>query len=186
MQNTAMSPPQHIYQIPVQLGHLRDLYETPEFNPFVSSSEHLSGIDRISGEVRRNRPKGAVRATIYLPADRYAADLEPACQAAFRRICDLRIEQIDDELALIRQELWRSIVIGLLIWAGGLFLGLFFYSLEGLSVFFRYFVSDGLIIAGSVGLWYPVELILYEWWEQKREKKVYERMKNIEIRVACQ
>ena len=123
MQNTMLSP-HDIYHIPVRLGHLRHLYEAPDFNPFASSSEHLSGIDRISTEVRRNQPKGIVRATIYLPVDIFSADLEPVCSAA-------------------------------------------------------------LIIAGSVGLWYPVELVLYEWWEQYGEKKLYTHIKNIEIQVAC-
>lgn len=176
---------QNIYHIRVRMCHLRHLYEAPDFNPFVSNSEHLSGIDRISAEVRRYQPKGALRATIYLPVDQCSADLEPVCSAAINRICKLRIEQIEDELALIRQELWRSIFIGLLIWGAGLFLGLFFYSQEGLSPFLRYFLSDGLMIAGSVGLWYPVELVLYEWWDQYREKKLYDRIKNIEIQVAC-
>ncbi|MFM8320240.1 MAG: hypothetical protein ACKOC5_04920, partial [Chloroflexota bacterium] len=132
-----------------------------------------------------SQPKGELCATIFLPLGIFSADLQPACSAAVRRICSLRIDQIQEELILIHRDLRRSLLLGLLIWGAGLFLGLFFYSLEGLPAFLRYFLSDGLMIAGSVGLWYPVELILYEGWDQYREKKLYERIQNIEIRVAC-
>ncbi len=152
MQNTTLS---NIYQIPVRLKCLQDLYEAPDFDPFAAQSDHLSGVERIFREMRRKQPKGAVRVTISLPADRFSSDLEPACAAAVRRICDLEIEQIDDELASIRWEGTRSFLVGLLVWNVCLFLALSFGAIESLPDFPRQLISDGLIIVGWVALWYP-------------------------------
>jgi len=175
----------HIYHIPVRLGQLQDLFEAPDFNPFVAQSDYLSGVERIFREIRRKQPKDAIRATIFLPPDRFSPELEPACAAAIHRTCDIQIEQIDDELASIRWEGIRSLLVGVLVWAGCLFLALSFGAMERLAEFPRLLISDGLIIVGWVALWYPAETLLYEWWLQNRDKNVYKRIKEIEIQVAC-
>lgn len=184
MSDPAYSP-SHVHHITLRLEQLQDLYEAPDFDPFTAQSDYLSGAERIFREIRRSQPKGAVRATIYLPPDRFSPELEPACAAALQRICAIQIEQIDDELASIRWEGGRSFLVGLLVWAVCLFLALSFGAMESLAEFPRLLISDGLIIVGWVALWYPAETILYEWWLQNRDKKVYERMKEIEVRVAC-
>jgi hypothetical protein len=151
----------------------------------MAQSDHLSGIERNFREIRRRQPKKAIRATIFLPPNRFSPALEPACAAAIHRICDIQIEQIDDELASIRWEGMRALFVGVLVWAVCLFLALSFGAMERLAEFPRLLISDGLIIVGWVALWYPAETLLYEWWLQNRDKKVYERIKEIEIRVAC-
>ena len=105
--------------------------------------------------MRRKRSKGAVRAMILFPPRQISSGLEPACAAAVWRICDLAIEQIDDELASIRWEGTRSFLAGLLAWDICLFLALSFGAIESLPDFPRQLISDGLIIVGWVALWYP-------------------------------
>jgi hypothetical protein len=180
---TDMQP--DIFHIPVRLSRLSDLYEPPEFDPFVDSSEHLAGMERIFNTLRRTSRERAVRATFYLPPEQYSPDLEPACAVAVRRLCDMHIAEIDDELADIRWEGSRTLLFGLLVWAACLFLAISFEAAESLSEFSRLFFSEGLIIVGWVALWYPAEILLYEWWFHNRDKKVYARMKTIEIQVAC-
>jgi hypothetical protein len=176
--------PSNIHHITLHIKDIRQLFEESAFDPFAEQSDYLSGFERIFKDIRQKQPKGEILATISLPTDRISDDIERICAAAFRRTCDVHIEQIDDELASIRWEGTRSLWVGLVVWAACLFLALFFAELEKFPEFPRLFLSDGFIIAGWVALWYPVEIILYEWWLQLRDKKVYERMKNIKIKVV--
>ncbi len=41
--------------------------------------------------------------------------------------------------------------------------------------------SEGFLIAGWVSLWYPIEVLLYEWWPYSRENRIYERIMNMDI-----
>ncbi|MFG1463885.1 hypothetical protein V5F77_13405, partial [Xanthobacter sp. DSM 24535] len=46
-----------------------------------------------------------------------------------------------------------------------------------------YLFGEGLLIAGWVGLWHPLELLLYSWWPYSSDIKLYEKIKGMEMSV---
>jgi hypothetical protein len=42
---------------------------------------------------------------------------------------------------------------------------------------------EGLVIAGWVAMWRPMEIYLYEWWPLRRRGKVFEKLSNMPVTV---
>ena len=44
-------------------------------------------------------------------------------------------------------------------------------------------LAEGLLIAGWVALWRPLEIFLYEWWPIRAQARLFERLSEMEVRV---
>ena len=44
--------------------------------------------------------------------------------------------------------------------------------------------SEGLVIAGWVAMWRPIQIFLYEWWPILRRRKTYLGLAHTQVRVA--
>ena len=42
-------------------------------------------------------------------------------------------------------------------------------------------VTQGLTIIGWVSLWWPVEVLLYDWWPLWRDIRVYEYIQRMDV-----
>src|SRR6185295_3869631 len=90
---------------------------------------------------------------------------------------------------LLRRDLRRLLRRGLISLGIGLaFLAVFFIIAQvvgrlmgesGLATLFR----EGLIIVGWVAMWRPLEIFLYDWWPIVGQRRLYDRLSRIEVRV---
>ena len=46
---------------------------------------------------------------------------------------------------------------------------------------FRQLVVEGLSIVGWVGMWQPLQSLLYDWWPAYRDNQIYRRLKDMEL-----
>jgi hypothetical protein len=46
-------------------------------------------------------------------------------------------------------------------------------------------VREGLTICGWVAMWRPLEIFLYSWWPIERERRTYDRLSAMTVRIAC-
>ena len=44
-------------------------------------------------------------------------------------------------------------------------------------------LREGLIIAGWVAMWRPMEIFLYEWWPLLRKRRLYQKLSRIRVEV---
>ena len=44
---------------------------------------------------------------------------------------------------------------------------------------------EGLLIVGWVAMWRPLEIFLYDWWPILGDKRIYDRLSQIPVRVVC-
>ena len=44
-------------------------------------------------------------------------------------------------------------------------------------------LREGLIIAGWVAMWRPMEIFLYEWWPLLRKGRLYEKLSRMRVDV---
>jgi hypothetical protein len=49
----------------------------------------------------------------------------------------------------------------------------------------RPLVEQGLLIVGWVAMWRPLEIFLYDWWPMVGDRRIYDRLSRIEVRVAA-
>ena len=47
-------------------------------------------------------------------------------------------------------------------------------------------LREGLIIAGWVAMWRPMEIFLYEWWPLLRKGRLYEKLSRMHVEVRKQ
>jgi hypothetical protein len=82
----------------------------------------------------------------------------------------------------LRQEglatLWRGMLFLALCMFGSRILG----EPKFLPDIVARFLDEGLIIAGWVALWYPLDALLYQHWPLKRERRLYERLRVMDLK----
>jgi hypothetical protein len=169
------------HEIHLELSDPRQLFQAPEFDPLAGQPHPEPGIERILNRIRP-QPGWPVRTTLRLPAARQVPDPEARVRAGLEQYCDVRIEQITHDIASLRQEglatLWRGVLFLALCMLGSRILG----EPKFLPEIVARFLDEGLIIAGWVALWYPLDALLYQHWPLKRERRLYERLRVMDLK----
>lgn len=168
-------------EVRIRLAKLDHLFQAPEPDPFSGNPHGDSGVDRILNAARP-RPRESISATIVLPASERAPDLEARTRAALEEYCEARIGHITSNKASLRQEglstLWRGLLFLALCLLGSRLVG----EPRFLPGIFGRFLDEGFIIAGWVALWYPLDVLLYQHWPLTREIRLYQRLRNAELK----
>ena len=162
------------HDIHLDLADPRELFHPADLDPIGGQPYAEPGLERILNRIRP-RPAEPVRATLRLPAAARTPDLEARMRSGLQRYCDHRIGQISNDIASLRQEglatLWRGLLFLALCMLGSQTLG----EPKFLPGILARFLDEGLIIAGWVALWYPLDALLYQHWPLKRERRLYSR-----------
>jgi hypothetical protein len=170
----------NIHDIRLDLADPRELFHPAELDPIGGQPYAESGIERILNRIRpqADRP---LRATLRLPAAARTPDLEARMRSGLQQYCDHRIAQITNDIASLRQEglatLWRGLLFLALCMLGSQMLG----EPKFLPGILARFLDEGLIIAGWVALWYPLDALLYQHWPLKRERRLYESLRRADL-----
>jgi hypothetical protein len=45
-------------------------------------------------------------------------------------------------------------------------------------------VRESLLIGGWVAMWRPMEILLYEYWDLRREQRIYQRLSRVDVRIV--
>ncbi|MFN2386854.1 MAG: hypothetical protein ABR576_11335 [Thermoanaerobaculia bacterium] len=46
-------------------------------------------------------------------------------------------------------------------------------------------LRESVLIGGWVAMWRPLEIFLYDWWPIRAERRLYERLSRMAVRIAC-
>jgi hypothetical protein len=46
-------------------------------------------------------------------------------------------------------------------------------------------IRESLLIGGWVAMWRPLEIFLYGWWPIRRERRLYDRLSAMAVRIVC-
>jgi hypothetical protein len=169
-----------IHHLRLELGSLSELFAEPGFDPLSGRSEEVPGIERLANQLRP-LPRAPVTTRIALPASERAPDLEQRCRGALRAVLDGRIERNRNDARSLRKEgyatLWRGLVFLALCLLGSRVMS----EVTLLPGFIERFIDEGLVIAGWVALWYPLDVLLYQRWPLARERRLYESLRDMRL-----
>lgn len=176
--------------IHLHLKQIQHLFQSPELDPFAGQYHTRSGIEEILSELKSQSPNAQIRTTIFIPAAQLSEGLEhetleQTCEEAIHRYCETQIHQIENETIALRRQGWVVLKMGLLLLAVCLLLSTSVNQLEILPGFVQHLLSEGFVIAGWVGLWYSVELLLFEGWLKRRDKRLYQQIQNMKLTVKA-
>lgn len=168
------------------LDDARHLFHAPEADPLQGRFAAESGFDTVLRRLKRERlPKeGRPCLTVALPAAQIGNEMTGCVQAAIAGHAETLIGQQQEELALLRREMAQSFKVGGLFLAACLLLSALVDRLTILSPFVQTMLRESLVIAGWVGLWHPVELLLYGWWPHRFRIDRLKHVKGADVRVV--
>jgi hypothetical protein len=168
------------HRVRLELRSLGELFAEPGFDPLGGHAEEVAGIERLANQLRPLR-RAPVTTRIVLPASERAPDLEDRCRDALRAVVDRRIERNRNDARSLRKEgyatLWRGLVFLALCLLGSRIMG----EVTLLPGFVERFIDEGLVIAGWVALWYPLDVLLYQRWPLARERRLYESLREMQL-----
>jgi len=169
-----------MHHLELELGSLDELFCAPELDPLTGRVEELPGLERLANQLRP-LPRAGVSTRIVLPTSERVPDVEERCRSALRAVLDRRIERNRNDARSLRQEgyatLWRGLVFLALCLLGSRLMG----EITLLPGFIERFIDEGLVIAGWVALWYPLDVLLYQRWPLARERRLYENLRDMEL-----
>jgi len=173
-------------QMQLALADMAYLFQPPALDPWAGSHIEQSGIDAILHRLKREKLPGdrAMELTITVPP----SQATPANARTLRDIlaahADARIDQQQDDLVLLNREIRQGLKVGGLFLASCLILAALVDQMAFLPDLLQFLLGESLIIAGWVGLWHPMELILYGWWPHRFRKDLLAYVKAAEIRLV--
>lgn len=174
----------------LELNDIRDLFVAPDHNLLSSNEVEILGQPGILRVLYRLKPRSlstSMRLVLLLPSEKIHPDLEQQVRTGITRFCILKVEDNQSKLRLLRRLWWRSTLHGVLFLSLCLALShLFGSDWLPLSPFFQSLLTEGLMIIGWVGLWHPVETLLYDWIPIVRENSVYHLLQTMTIDILPQ
>jgi hypothetical protein len=176
------SIPPDCERIEIHVSELRQLFNAIDPSPFRERDLAPEAEEFIVGWAR-DAPKGAPLALV-VDLDRpagipdEAAILRDAVHDFFRHRSDSSRRKLRQLLRIGR----ISLVIGVAFL--GLSIAASNFLLKVVRAELSAIVKESLVIGGWVAMWRPMEIFLYDWWPIRAERKLYDRLSVMPVRIA--
>jgi hypothetical protein len=172
-------------EVTVQLDAVESMFAVDRPDYFSETTTLVPGVEQLLGELRPRRVDNGVRVIVELPPGDVAPDQDERLTAAIGRYCQTRIRTLDDQLRALRREGMRALVIGFLMLAAGLALSQA-TSNSDLPESLRVFFGDGVfLVAAWVGIWYPLDTLIYIPGPLRRDRQVLEALGQADVVVRA-
>jgi hypothetical protein len=166
--------------IHLRLGRLEDMFQTSEADVMSPHYRFEPGIDYCISELRRRRARSPIRLELEVPAPPPDAGAEDRLRQTLARYCEDRIGRNDRERRIARRDAYAALKVGIPI------------AMVGLAIAVATAVANssddlpnlaGWVLAW-VGLWYPLDTILFSSLVPKRENAVLAQLQSAEVVVS--
>ncbi len=142
------------------------------------------GIDQIREELDAHSLPDALATVIVLPRTQVKPGLSAEIRKAVEHYCEMGISKAENEIKMLRREGVKTLLIGLSLFV---VFGILAETVvhTGLPSPVRDFLGeDGLfVVVGWVGLWYPIETLLYSQRPYRQEIAVLQLIRRMHIEV---
>jgi hypothetical protein len=165
--------------INLRLARPEDLFQTPDWDATSSQCRFEPGVEYCLSELRSRRSRAPVRLELEVPAQALEPETPARLRHALTAYCEERIGRNNRERRIARRDAYSALKIGLPV------------ALVGLIIAVATAVSNsqedlanlaGWVLAW-VGLWYPLDVILFSSVGPKRENAVLSRLLQAEVTV---
>jgi hypothetical protein len=143
----------------------------------------MTGLEYCISVLRSRRSSGPVRIELALPADEISAGIEGRIGRTLNRYCDHRIAYNHRERRAVRLDGMFSLCIGLPIVVVGFLLVIIKSSIVGVSGNANLVIDSGGWVLVWVGLWFPLDTLLFTPLSYGRENRVLKRLQTADITI---
>ena len=141
----------------------------------------MTGLEYCISVLRSRRSGGPVRIELALPAERISAGMNQRISRTLNRYCDHRIAYNQRERRAVRFDGVFSLWVGLPIVVLGFLLVIIKSSIVGTSGNANLVLDSGGWVLVWVGLWFPLDTILFTPLSYGRENRVLKRLRTAEV-----
>ena len=143
----------------------------------------MTGLEYCISVLRSRRSSGPVQIALALPADRISGEMDERIRRTLNRYCDHRIAYNQRERRAVRLDGVFSLWIGLPIVVLGFVLVIIKSSIVGASGNANLVLDSGGWVLVWVGLWFPLDTILFTPLSYGRENRVLKRLRTADVVV---
>jgi hypothetical protein len=145
----------------------------------------MTGLEYCISVLRSRRSSGPVRIELALPADKFSEGMDQRIERSLNRYCDHRIEYNQRERRAVRLDGVYSLWIGLPIVVLGFLLVIIKSSIVGASGNANLVLDSGGWVLVWVGLWFPLDTLLFTPLSYGRENRVLKRLRTANILIEA-
>ena len=168
--------------IRLRLGRVEEMFETPQWDGASPPERFEPGIDVCIDELRSRRSTAPVRLELALPAQLVDQETSTRLHQSIARYCEDRMARNDRQRRSTRRDGYGALKVGIPVALVGLAIAVATavansnddYTLPNLA---------GWVLAW-VGLWYPLDTILFSSVLPKRENAVLTRLQESEVTIT--
>jgi hypothetical protein len=170
--------------VTLRLDALSSLFTVPEPDYFDETATLVPGVDEMFEQLWHRNVDDGVKATVELPAAEVEPGVDERISAALARYCTARIRSIDHQIRAYRREGTSGFLIGIVLLAVGLALSQATLHSDDLPDSLRIFFGEGLfLVAAWVGVWYPLDVLIYSPRPLRRDRAVLQAMAAADVVV---
>jgi hypothetical protein len=161
------------------------MFEMPQSDLFSEYRNFLTGVDYCISELRSHRSKTPVRLEISLPDTEVDPDVAERIGRTMRRYSDHRIAYNSRERRAVRLDGAASLWVGLPIAAIGMLVVILGAQLANPSENGGLVLNTGGWILAWIGLWFPLDSILFTPLGYGRENRVLHLLHDADVTVQA-
>jgi hypothetical protein len=173
-------------ELTVELGEANELFAAREPDVASGMPGLPPGIDRIREELDARSLPRSLATVIVLPAAKVTPSLACDIGRAVERYCEMGIAKAESEIKQLHKEGVRTLLIGLSLFAVFVSIAETVVRTSMPETVRDFLGSEGLfLVVGWVGLWYPIETLLYSGRPYRREIAVLRAMREMQIEIRA-
>ena len=173
-------------ELTLEFGEADEFFAGSEPNVTAGRPALPPGIDQIRDELDARPLPALLEAVIVLPRAQLKPDLSGDFARAVERYCQMGIAKAESEIRMLRREGIRTLLIGLSLFVVFVSIAEALVHTSLPSPVKNFLGADGLfIVVGWVGLWYPIETLLYSPRPYRREIAVLQTIRRMRIEVRA-
>lgn len=169
-------------EIHIKLDNINELFISREINPLKQEELYETGMQEIFLTYSKNWKSNKYKIYIHVNEDNNKYSEDEIIKAIYK-YCDYKIKIINEENNQQRIEIIKTLSSAIIILTGCLLLSNYIESSNLFKGVINHIISEGLFIGGWVSLWHPIELLLYERWNERWDKYIYEEIKKVDISI---
>lgn len=177
-------------EIVVRVKDVHDLFRSVEFDPFeddapidgllaVRSFEEMVQLPHLVSKLK------SARLLVLVAAESLTPQTERDVRRAVERYCAHAIAQARRKLAAMRWVGLKTSLVGLAFFGVSLAASSAVLQLQAVPEAFRTLASEGLIVAGWVLLWQPLDTLVAGCWPHWEEVRTYKAIQAVQLRVSA-
>jgi len=160
--------------IEISLGRLQQLFNSLDPSPFHDRDLDHDAEEYIVGWAEEISLRLPLRLVIHLPRDQMASVDQTALERAVHNYFAYQQQQSQRRLRLLFHDGRIALAVGVAFLFACILIRQLAFSLgpgtasEG--------IAEGMLIAGWVAMWRPLDILLYGWWPVRRRSRVFGKL----------